>query len=223
MAMLKLTLKKDEFEGLGAELKDFYEKTDDGYKLKVDGLPDTSGLEKKRDELLNESKTAKQRAKELEAELQELKDKKAQEANDFKSLYESEKNKRAEIEAKTQELNKVLGDKELGLTLSEFEKIAADGASKPLKHYVKSRLRYDDGQVRVLDENGNLTDMSIEDLQNEIKQDTAFSSLLKSDKGSGGGAGGSDQPPKEDSTNEAAEKAKQSGNLESFLQNSIKG
>ena len=55
---------------------------------------------------------------------------------------------------------------------------------------VYSRLKYQEGELKVTDGNGNLTISSLDDLRNEFQNDSRFASLLKGNQSSGGGATG---------------------------------
>lgn len=61
-----IDFKAESIEDLPESVQELYEKTDDGFQLKITGLPepekvDVSGLKNKVDELLSESKAAKKK------------------------------------------------------------------------------------------------------------------------------------------------------------------
>lgn len=95
----------DSIDGLDENIAGLYEQNDGGkYRLKVNGIEDVSGLKKKMEELLNESKTAKQRAKELEEAQKEAERKSLTEKQEFKTLYEREQMSKTELQKQLEEL-----------------------------------------------------------------------------------------------------------------------
>ena len=116
--MLKYQI--ENLDGVDASLHSFYEQTDGGYRLKVDGVEDTNGL---KTALQKERDNVKLTQKEL-AELKKLREedeqKLMQEQGKFKELSESEKTKRLETEQKFNELQKEIGQKSAALMVREL-------------------------------------------------------------------------------------------------------
>ena len=64
----------EDLEGLDEAVQSLYEQDGDRYILRVEGIPqpeDTSGLKSKVQQLMDEAKDAKRRAKELESQKQQ--------------------------------------------------------------------------------------------------------------------------------------------------------
>ncbi|MGB2065697.1 MAG: hypothetical protein ACPHUL_11085, partial [Marinomonas gallaica] len=83
-----------------AEIKSFSEA-----EVKAMLEKETAGLKSKVDELLGEKKNVSQKAREIEERAEQDRLKRAKEAEDYKSLFESSESKRSEIEQRYQELN----------------------------------------------------------------------------------------------------------------------
>ena len=69
--MLKLQV--DSLEGLDSSLHSYYEQTESGYRLKVEGLEDTSGLKTALQKERESNKDAKTKLSELERLREEAK------------------------------------------------------------------------------------------------------------------------------------------------------
>jgi len=195
--MLKFQITPEELEALAPEVRAFY---DESGRLKVDGLEDTTGLKKKLDEVLGEKKTAAQRARELEAELQAIKDKQAEETGNYKALYEAEVKKRSELEGTLKEVKGNVAKKEIDNTVLSLTSLALDGSGDLLASYVRPRLQYGDEGVVILGADGQPTATTLDDFKKELMANPALAPILKGSSGQGGGAqGGSGKPtPKSD-------------------------
>jgi hypothetical protein len=185
--MLKFQITPEELEALAPEVRAFY---DESGRLKVDGLEDTTGLKKKLDEVLGEKKTEAQRRRELEAELQAIKDKQAEETGNYKVLYEAEVKKRSDAEAKASEKDKLFAKKEIDLAVSDLTSLALDGSGGLLASYVRPRLQYGDEGVVILGADGQPTATTLDDFKKELMADLALAPILKGSSGQGGGAQG---------------------------------
>ena len=80
----------DTVEGLDAAIAGMYDKTESGkFRLKVEGIEDTTGLKKKVDELLAEKKSAAQKAKEAEELARKASEESARKSGDVDALDRS--------------------------------------------------------------------------------------------------------------------------------------
>ena len=148
-----------------------------------------SGLKSKVDELLGEKKSAAQKAREAEERLAREAEQRAKEQNDYKSLFESSKQKTEEFEQKYTELkNSILQEKVSNTAMSISAELADGNNAKILSEFVKRRITYNDGQTIVLDEAGNPTVSTIDDLKKEFIASGMFDSLLRQSKANGGSA-----------------------------------
>ena len=136
--MLKFTV--DSLDGLDSSLHSFYEQTDSGYRLKVDGIEDTTGL---KTALQKERDNVKLTKKELE-ELRKLRDedeqKLMQEQGKYKELSEKEKELRLQSDVKFQELQKKVATSKRDLMLRE---LASSLTSDTLEQDIITRFAVD--------------------------------------------------------------------------------
>lgn len=150
-----------------------------------------TAMDKKINELLEETKTAKAKAKSEAEAAEQAKMEKAKKNGDFEQLLHSSEQQRQQLE---HELNdwkhKVSAEK----VRSESMRLAADLAdganAELLSEFVSRRLKYTDEGVKVLDANGQLTVSGLDDLKKEFEGNDKFKSLLRGNKASGGGAVG---------------------------------
>lgn len=189
---IQYKVSEESFDTLDDSVKGLYSQGEDGYTLNVDGVPkeDVSGLKRKIDELLTEKKTVQQKALEAE-ELSRLETaEKLRKANDFEQLYnssESERQKAAdELATLKANLQQQQVEGQAGRVAASLTKDTA--RANLLSQQISSRLSLVDGEVRVLDTNGNLTVSSVEELTQSIKAEYPF--LVDGSQAAGGGATG---------------------------------
>jgi hypothetical protein len=189
---LKYKISKTDFDGLDDSRKAFYKASGDGYELSIDGLPqpeDTSGLKQKVEDLLGESKAAKQKAREADERAQNEATQRAKEGNDFKSLDESSDGEREKSRQELDSLRKTIASEKTDNAAMKISGELAEGINAELlAEFVKRRIRYEDGRVQVLDTNGNPTVSTVDDLKKEFASSGRYDSLLKGNKSGGGGA-----------------------------------
>ena len=189
-------------------VQELYEKTDDGFQLKVNGLPepekeDVSGLKRKVDELLTESKNAKKKAREASEQAEQAKVDAAKKGNDTEALDNSWKEKYSNREVELQDQINNLTKTVVGLTSGQTatniaSEIAIQGSAAVLLPHIEKRLRTEtrDGgqpQTIVLDENGQPSALTIEDLKKEFQNNASFAPLIVGTKANGAGrTGGKD-------------------------------
>lgn len=184
----------DSTEGLDEAIAAMYKKDEASgkFRLDVDGVPDTTGLKKKVDELLDERKKDQQKARE-EA------DKRAKAEGDITALETSWQQKLDEaVGAKDTELSRMTGivsTLTVGRTAIELaSELAVDGAAKALLPHIERRLRMEivngEPKVRVLDAEGKPSALTLDQLKEELKADTSLSRIVAGSKATGGGADG---------------------------------
>jgi|TARA_R100000479_G_C6371450_1_gene197243 vacuolar-type H+-ATPase subunit I/STV1 len=190
---IKYTVNEEEFSALDESQQSLYSQGEGGYTLNVEGVPkeDVTGLKQKIDKLLGEKKTAQQKALEAEERAKAEAAEKLKKANDFEQLYNSSE---AERQKTANELNDLKNTIQKQKLRSEASSIASGmtkdtARAKLLTEQIQSRLSLVDGEVRVLDANGNLTVSTINELTNSIKSEYPF--LIDGSKSTGGGATGS--------------------------------
>ena len=182
----------ESFDTLDDSVKGLYSQGEDGYTLNVDGVPkeDVTGLKRKIDELLTEKKTVQQKALEAEELARQETAEKLRKANDFEQLYNSSE---AERQKAADELATLKANLQQQQVEGQASKVAASltkdtARANLLSQQISSRLSLVDGEVRVLDTNGNLTVSSVEELTQSIKAESPF--LVDGSQAAGGGATG---------------------------------
>jgi hypothetical protein len=203
----------DSLEGLPEVIAKEYEKTDSGkFRLKVEGLEDVTGLKKNRDKLLEESKAAKDRLKQLEDDLESIKREKAKGSGDMDSVVKSYEEKIAALKnesaalknesaAQIATLQGQIGQLTAGETATKLAASLArnvkgeDGKDYStvdvLEPLIRQRLRTDTREglpvVTVLDRSGKPTALTVDELKAEFINNPAYSPLIAGSKASGAG------------------------------------
>lgn len=195
---LKLIL--DDISGLDEATQAMYKLDDKSGKYHLDldpaDIPDVSGLRNKVQELLDEKKEEKRKreAAELEA---------AKKNGDVAALEQSWQT-RLNTETGTLKEEVTKRDAQLArLTVGRAAtEIAAElavvtngvSSAKALLPHIERRLQMhmdgDEVAVRVLDQNGKLSAMTVDQLKDEFKNDPVFAPLIQASKANGSGADG---------------------------------
>lgn len=198
--MLKYQL--DSLEGLEPAVAAMYEEKGGKHVLKVDGIPqgeDVSGLKTKNQELLDELKQFKGKAKDAEEAARKAADDAARKSGDVEALENSWKEKFTKRE---QELLGLLDGSTgqikaltVGRTATDLAaELAVQGSAKALLPHIERRLSMEirDGRptVVVLDAAGKPSASTLDELKTEFAADPVFAPLIAASKASGGGAGG---------------------------------
>ena len=148
-------------------------------------------IKSKNDELLTETKTAKEAKRKAEADAIAEKDRMAKESGDFESLYKSSSEKLQLTESTLNELQGKIQKEQKGNAAMKIAADLAEGSNIDLlSTFIDTRLSFQEGALKVTDGSGNLTISSLDDLKAEFKNDPKFASLLKGNQSSGGGATG---------------------------------
>jgi len=148
-------------------------------------------IKSKNDELLTETKNAKEAKRKAEADAIAEKDRMAKESGDFESLYKSSAEKLQSTQSSLSELQGRIEKEQKGNAAMKIAADLAEGSNIDLlSTFIDTRLSFQDGALKVTDASGNLTISSLDDLKAEFKNDARFASLLKGNQSSGGGATG---------------------------------
>ena len=148
-------------------------------------------IKSKNDELLTETKSAKEAKRKAEADAIAEKDRMAKESGDFESLYKSSSEKLQLTESTLNDLQGKIQKEQKGNAAMKIAADLAEGSNIDLlSTFINTRLSFQEGVLKVTDGNGNLTISSLDDLKAEFKNDPKFASLLKGNQSSGGGATG---------------------------------
>lgn len=162
---------------------------------------EVQGLKAKNDELLAEKKAAQRAKEELDAKARAEKEEIAKKQNDFQQLYESQKQEADTLRQKIEEMNKAVQRQTIG---GEAMRIASSltkdvAKAKLLEKEISQRLSLVENEIRVVDESGQLTVSTLDDLTAQIRTNYPF--LVDGIQAQGGGAarshGGADVGGKE--------------------------
>lgn len=162
-------------------------------EVDVDALmKENESMKSKLGELLAETKKAKSAAREA----QELADKEAREkaakAGDYEQLHKSSEQARQELEAKLESLQSgIANEKKSSASLRLAGELAEGHNAELLSEFIGRRLKYTDDGLKVVDNSGDLTIASVDDLKREFQNDPRYASLLRGNKATGGSAVGS--------------------------------
>lgn len=199
---MKFKITKDQYDALSEDLQKLYVKVGNSYQLDLEDEVVTkqemddqiSGLTDKNRELLDEKKKA-------EREAREAKEKKAKEEEDYKSLYETSQEKLRELQQTVETFTK----KEQTQMISEAaNKVGAKlcpnypRRAKLLAKFAKDQLGFYDGKVVVLNDGGNPTAYTLDDLAKQMTQSGDYDDLIEGTGGKGAGEQGNKQDGKSD-------------------------
>ena len=192
--MLKYQIDASEAASLEPTVAAMYEVNGDKMTLKVDGLPevpDVAGLKNKVDELLGEKKAVQKAAQEAADKAKADEEERLKKTKNFEQLYTSSEAEREKAAEKLTALQTQIQNQSLNSKAQELASaLTKDTArAKLLAAQISSRLSLVDGEIRVLDGNGNLTVSSTTELTTAIKTEYPF--LVDGSQAAGGGATGS--------------------------------
>jgi len=149
-------------------------------------------VKSKNEELLNETKIAKQKAREEAEAKQKAEMERARKNGDFEQLLKSSEQERQTLAERLHSLESRISSEK---TRSESMRLAAelaDGSNAEiLSEFISRRLKYTDEGFKVLNEQGELTVSTLDVLKKEFEESPKFKSLIRGSKASGGGATGS--------------------------------
>jgi len=155
---------------------------------------DVKGLKESQQALLTEKKAAQDEKARIASEADALKLDKATKDKDVETLTSSYEEKLAQLKAENESLHGGIKQGKITELASGFvsANVVDDTFSRQAMQDVYSkRLDIREGKPVVLDAGGNLTALSVEDLNREIMSSSIYANHIKSGNATGGGAGGS--------------------------------
>lgn len=190
MAMKKKITKAD-YEKLAEGLKGEYVEKNGEYHLDLDD-EESGALLRAKDREKELRKEAEARAKELEAKLAEVQDGDSRKRGDIETLEKSWKSK---LDETTKGLTEKLSKKDSYIKSALVDNVAQQLASKIstspalIMPHIKARLTADlDGDApstKVLDKDGKLSALTVDDLANEFVTNPDFGAIIIGSKASG--------------------------------------
>jgi alanyl-tRNA synthetase len=199
---LKKKLTKAEYEKLSEHIKaEYIEDGDgDGFRLDIDGDEDTGALKRAKDREAQLRREAETKLREAQEQLDALGNDDARKKGDIQTLEKSWQKKledqKAEYEGK---LGKLTSHTQKQLVDNVATQIASKISNAPalLLPHIKARLQADfegDAPVtRVLDKDGKVSAMTVEELTAEFVANKDFSAIITASKASGGAGRSSNQ------------------------------
>lgn len=191
--MFKRKINKEAFDKLSDAHKEFYEEKSGSYLLKVED-DDADELRRAKDREVQARKDAEKKAKELQEQLDEATGNDAKKRGDIEVLDKSWKEK---FEKQKTDYEAKLATKDTFIRTTLVDSVANSLASKisnapaVLLPHIKARLTADlDGEqpaTKILDKDGKVSAMSVEDLEKEFVANKDFSSIIVGSKASGSG------------------------------------
>ena len=148
-------------------------------------------MKSKMDELLTETKAAKLQRREAEESARIAAEQKALKDNDFEQLFKSSEQKAKTYQEELNELRQTVSKEKRQSTAKSIAAKLAEGTNVDLlSTFIEPRLKHTDEGIKVVDQAGNLTVSSLDDLVNEFQSNSVFAPLLKGNQSNGGSAPG---------------------------------
>lgn len=209
MPKMKLRLSKDAWEKLIPTLQEYYEETEDGYVLGLDGRQkedDTGALrrakdrvQRERDDLRDELDVMKEQQKELQDKLKDLDTNDARKSGDIEKLEKAwlkEKEELLETQRKREDLLKGYIERTTVDSIVDGITTRNTGSkenAKLLAPHLKNRVDVEFGDdmspsITILSEDGKPSGLSVDDFEKEIVDNEAYAAIIVANRASGGGA-----------------------------------
>lgn len=186
---LKFKLTKAEYEGLNEVLKEEYVASGGGYTLDVDGgLPADPKADEKFTKERDRRRAAEKRATEAETKITELEDRpdvatlEAKHAKELKKVTE-------ERDGIRNTYNKYADSKERDAIATDLANKLAPKGAKVLKPHILERLQVDmtgDAPKTVILKDGKPSEMTVDQLAQEFRDNKDFSAIVVASQASGG-------------------------------------
>lgn len=149
------------------------------------------GLKAKTDELLGEKKREANKRREAEETAAAAALEKAKADGDHEQLYKSSEQKRLELQTQLDNMTQKSANEKRNTAALKLATELADGYNAELlSEHIAKRLKYVNDELKVTDENGELTVSTMDDLKSIFKNNDRYASLLKGNQSNGGGAYG---------------------------------
>lgn len=188
---LKRRITKEEFDALPDNFKESYIENGSDFALDLDGDEDTGALKRALDRLRVENKENKDLVSKLTKQIEELDNNDARKRGDIATLERSWKEKldvqKKESDDKISVYQKIAKSNIVDSAVSSI----ANKFKTPslIAQALKSRLDVDfadeKASIRVLDKEGNVSALSISDLEKEFLENKEYSSIIIGSKAAG--------------------------------------
>ena len=180
--MLKYQI--ENLDGVEESLHSFYEQTEGGYRLKVDGVEDVSGLKSALEKERNGNKDAKTRLAELEKAREDAEKKALEEQGKYKELSAKEREEKLKYEQSLNDLLKEVATSKRDVMVRE---LASTLTSDAVEQEIISRFAQDYVQI----EGKEVTfTKDVEDLKKDLAKFVRSKANDLNDRGNNGTGGG---------------------------------
>lgn len=154
-------------------------------------LAQLEAIKQENERLSQKIEEANKHKKEAERIARETERKKAEAEGNYEQLYKSSEQERTDLMTQLEQFKSSVANERKNTAALKIASELAEGHNIDLlAEQVSKRLKYVDGDLKVVDLAGNLTVTTLDDLKKEFSGSARFSSLLKGNKASGGGAAG---------------------------------
>ena len=162
----------------------------------VDLQAQIEALKQHNEKLIGEKRQRDEVARQAQLEREQIEREAAKKNGDYEAL---EKSYQEKLQARENELNELYKQRDAQSINGESQRLASQLADTPtnqrlLQRFIKDRLSVVDGQVKVVDEQGQPSASTIDDLAHEFRTSGIYDSLLTGTRGSGTGGGGQGAP-----------------------------
>ena len=142
-------------------------------------------LKQHNEKLIGEKRQRDEAARQAQAERERIEQEAAKKNGDYEAL---EKSYQEKLQARENELNELYKQRDAQSINGESQRLASQLADTPtnqrlLQRFIKDRLSVVDGQVKVVDEQGQPSASTIDDLANEFRSSGIYDSLLTGTRG----------------------------------------
>lgn len=153
-------------------------------------------LKQHNEKLIGEKRQRDEAARQAQAERERIEQEAAKKNGDYEAL---EKSYQEKLQARENELNELYKQRDAQSINGESQRLASQLADTPtnqrlLQRFIKDRLSVVDGQVKVVDEQGQPSASTVDDLAHEFRTSGIYDSLLTGTRGSGTGGNGTGAP-----------------------------
>ena len=159
----------------------------------TEALRTVEGIKQENDRLNGKIIEANKHKKAAEKQAEDEARKTAEAEGNYKQLFESSEKTNETLRQENEEIRSTGAKKDINNQALKMASNLAEGHNIGiLSGLMAKRLKVVDKEVRIVDENGNLTVSTLSDLEDEFRSSAVYASLVKGNQSSGGGATGSD-------------------------------
>ena len=154
-------------------------------------LAERDALKHKTGQLLSETKKAKAQRTQAQEDADRVKREEATKAGDFEQLFKSSEDRLANTQKELAGLHTTISNEKRANSAMKIATELADGPNAEiLAEFIGRRIKYTDEGVKVVNDAGELTVSTVNELKEEFRNSSRYASLLKGNQSSGSSASG---------------------------------